>query len=65
MMETKKPKCKLTGTDGNVYAIMGTVRRSLVKAGLPDQATEFVTKAMQSSSYDAVLQLCFHYVEVR
>jgi hypothetical protein len=60
-----KPKCKLTGTDGNVFAIIGTVSRALKKAGKPEQAKEFTEKAFASPSYDAVLALCFDYVEVR
>lgn len=59
-----KPKCKLVGTDGNVFAIMGRVREALKKAGLRDQADKFTAEAMKAESYDAVLQLCFKYVEV-
>jgi hypothetical protein len=44
-----KPNCKLVGTDGNVFAIIGTVSRTLKRAGQP---------------YDDVLALCWEYVEV-
>lgn len=60
----EKPICRLTGTDGNVFAIIGKVSGTLKKAGLRSKADEFRTKAMSSDSYDAVLQLCFDYVEV-
>ena len=59
-----KPPCKLIGTDGNVFSIIGRVRDSLRKAGQDDRAREFVEKAFRSTSYDAVLQLCLEYVEV-
>ena len=59
-----KPECKLSGTDGNVFAIIGKVSRSLKQAGQPEKAKEFTEKAFKSGSYDAVLQLCFDYVEV-
>ena len=60
----EKPVCRLTGTDGNVFAIIGSVSRALKRAGLSDQACEFQARAMNSESYDAVLQLAFDYVEV-
>ena len=64
MNKTKKPVCKLTETDGNVFAIIGAVSKALKRAGLPEAAKEFAAKAMSSESYDAVLQLCFDYVDV-
>jgi hypothetical protein len=60
---TKLP-CKLIGEDGNVFSIIGRVRRALTAAGQEDRAREFVEKALRSTSYDAVLQLCLEYVEV-
>ena len=61
----RKPACKLGGTDGNVFAIIGTVRRALRRAGLDGRATEFVQKAFGAKSYDEVLGLCHEYVDVR
>ena len=60
-----KPVCKLIGTDGNVFSIIGRVRRALREAGQDDRAREFVEKAFRSRSYDEVLQLCLEYVDVR
>jgi hypothetical protein len=62
--EPAKPDCRLVGTDGNVYAIISRVRRTLRNAGLEDRADEFVKRASASKSYDDVLCLCFEYVEV-
>ena len=59
-----KPRCKLVGTDGNVFSVIGKVRDSLRKAGLRDKADEFSSKAMKQHSYDDILSLCFEYVEV-
>jgi hypothetical protein len=61
----RKPTCRLIGTDGNVFSIIGRVRRALVANGQEDRAREFVAKAFGSGSYEEVLVLCFEYVEVR
>ena len=63
-MENLKPKCQLIGVDGNVFAIIGAVNKTLEKAGLNDKAKEFSDKAMQQKSYDDVLRLCMGYVDV-
>jgi len=59
-----KPKCKLVGTDGNVFCIIFKVSTTLKKAGLKNEAEEFSKKAMSSKSYDDVLCLCHDYVNV-
>lgn len=63
--ETKKPICRLVGTDGNVFAIIGTVSRALKNAKQHGKAAEWTQKAMQCGSYDEVLQLLHNYVEVQ
>jgi hypothetical protein len=65
MSNPPKPPCKLIGTDGNVFSIIGRVRQALTRAGQEDRAREFVEKAFRAGSYDGVLQLCLEYVEVR
>jgi hypothetical protein len=62
--EPRRPLCKLIGTDGNVYSIIGRVRRALVADGQEGRAREFVERAFRSGSYDAVLALCLEYVQV-
>lgn len=59
-----KPACKLIGTDGNVFNIIGKVSAALKDAGHADKAEEFRDKAFVSGSYDEVLRLCEDYVEV-
>lgn len=62
--EPDKPKCKLIGTDGNVFAIIGQVSKALKQAGLPERAKEFTEKAFGSGSYDEVLAMLSDYVDV-
>jgi hypothetical protein len=68
MMQTTeqqfKPPCSLTTCDGNVFSIIGAVRKALKKAGQSSRADEFSGKAMMAGSYDEVLRLCFDYVDV-
>lgn len=59
-----KPTVQLVGEDGNVFAIIGRVAKTLKRAGQPEKAQEFRDKAMQAGSYDEVLRLCMDYVEV-
>jgi len=59
------PVCRLIGTDGNVFAIIGKVQRTLREAGQPERASAFAERAFQSRSYDEVLQLCLEYVDVQ
>lgn len=61
----EKPVCRLIGTDGNVFSIIGRVKAALKEAGQGERAKEFVARAFQSRSYEAVLALCSDYVDVR
>jgi hypothetical protein len=63
-MNKKLPKCQLLGEDGNVFAIIGKVKKTLNQAGLKEQGKEFVMRAMGAESYDEILQLSFEYVDV-
>ena len=60
----KKPKCKLVGTDGNVFALAGRVSKALKDAGQFHRAKEFSEKVFQCGSYDEALQLMMKYAEV-
>jgi hypothetical protein len=59
-----KPTCELIGTDGNVFALAGKVQSVLKKAGLKDQAEEFMKRLPECESYDEALRLILEYVEV-
>jgi hypothetical protein len=43
-MDKNLPKCKLVGTDGNVFSIIGKVSATLKKAGKVAGAKEFTEK---------------------
>jgi hypothetical protein len=62
---TRKPVCRLVGGDGNVFAVIGSVRRALKNAGQVDRAKEFVARAYHAQGYDEVLAMVHEYVEVR
>jgi hypothetical protein len=59
-----KPKVKLVGEDGNVFAIIGRCSAALEEAGLAAEAKEFTSKAFNAGSYDEVLRLATQYCDV-
>ena len=63
-MENSKPVVKLIGEDGNVFNLIGIVRRKLVEVGKKKEAEEMVERAYKCQSYDEVLRLFMEYVEV-
>lgn len=65
-MEPKYPDItvKLTGEDGNAFAIIGAVSKALRRGGQPEAAAEFQAEAM-SGDYDHLLQTAMAYVDVQ
>ena len=59
-----KPRCKLSGTDGNVFALAGQVQRALKGAGQHELASQFMSRLKSCGSYDEALQLMMEYAEV-
>lgn len=57
----KKPIYKLTGTDGNIFALAGQAQKALRKAGLHEEAKELIVNLRTSQSYDEALQLIMQY----
>ena len=56
---------KLSGTDGNAFAVMGKVSAALKKAKIPeDEINVFTAKAM-AGDYDHLLQVSMEWVDVR
>lgn len=55
---------KLTGGDGNVFSVIGSVTKALKRAGHPDAAQEFANRAMDCATYYEVLALAMRTVEV-
>jgi len=64
--EHKKPRVKLSGTNGNVFAVAATVRRAAEDAGWTDEQWNKVWKeAKDTHSYDGVIQTFMRYFDVR
>lgn len=63
-MDKSLPKCKLIGTDCNVFSIIGKVSAALKKAGKSTESKEFTEKAFKADNYNAVLVLATKYVSV-
>jgi len=55
---------QLSGQDGNAFAILGRVRRAILKSNRPELAAQFCEEAM-SGDYDHVLVTCMRYVDVK
>ena len=58
-----KPRVKLVGTDGNIFAVIGQCARALRKAGQTDKAKEMTEAAFKAKSYDEALGVCMQYVD--
>ena len=61
----KKPECRLIGTDGNVFALIGKASKALKRADMRDEAKAMADKCMAAGSYDEALRSIMSYVEVR
>lgn len=59
-----KPKCKIIGTNGNIYALSGRVVRALRGAGLYNKAEEFTKEIFEQRNYGEALDLIRKYVDV-
>lgn len=64
-MDNMKPKCKLIGTDGNVFFLAGKVTHTLKAAGLKQEAAKVIEKLPKCKSYDEALALFAEYVEIK
>lgn len=64
--EIKHPdiEVRLSGEDGNVFSVISRVQRALRRAGFPEDAEEFGSRAHSASSYDDVIQLAMRTVDV-
>lgn len=61
---TEKPKVKLIGTDGNVFALLGKCTQALEGAGMPDKAKSLQEEVFNAKSYDEALRLFMKYCYV-
>lgn len=59
----KRPKMKLVGMDGNIFAILGKASQFLRRNGQADQAKEMIRRVQQSENYYKALDVISEYVE--
>lgn len=59
----QRPKMKLVGMDGNIFAILGRASQLLRKNGQADQAKEMRNRVYQSGNYYKALNIISEYVE--
>lgn len=64
MKEYKKPKVKLTGTDGNAFALMGKVTEAMRKAGATSEMLNEFRKQATSGDYNHLIATCCEYADV-
>lgn len=62
-LDVTKPRCRISGTEGNVYALIGRVSDALRSADQIDRIDEFVDRSISASTYDELLGLSQDYVE--
>ena len=60
---TQRPKMKLLGEDGNIFAIMGRASRLLKSCGQGDKAKEMCDRVTASKNYSEALSIVSEYVE--
>lgn len=54
---------QLTGEDGNAFAILGRVKRAIMRSNHPELAEAFIKEAT-AGDYDHLLCTCMLYVTV-
>jgi len=64
VLELRKPKVKLVGTDGNAFSILGKVRQALKMAKYPKEKIEEFTKEATKGDYNELLATCMKWADV-
>ncbi len=59
-----KVKVKLVGEDGNAFAVLGKVRRALVRAGASKEELDAFMKEATSGDYNNLLATAMKWVDV-
>ena len=59
-----KVRVKLTGRDGNAFAIMGALKEALKKGGAPKSDIELYLNESMSGDYDNLLATACRWVHV-
>ena len=58
-------KVKLSGNDGNAFAIMGAVKTALKKAGATKEEIAEYLKDSMAGDYDNLLKVAMNWVQVK
>ena len=61
----EKPTVKLIDTNGNAFAIMGRVKKALLKAGADDEYIKKYLNEAMSGDYNNLLCVTMNYVHVK
>ena len=64
-MKYPSVKVKLTGSDGNAFAILARMQTAMRKAKIPQEEINTFLKEAMSGDYNHLLQVCMNYVDVR
>ena len=59
-----QPKLKLSGSDGNAFAVIGKARRVAKKAGWSEEEIKNFQDEAMSGDYNNLLRTCAKYFEV-
>ncbi|WP_041280619.1 hypothetical protein [Desulfosudis oleivorans] len=59
-----KPVVRLTGHDGNAFAVMGTVRKALKRAGADTEYVDKYFREATAGDYNTLLAVTMDYVDV-
>ena len=62
----EKPVCKLIGENGNIFNLIGIVKKTLRENNLTDQAEEMAGRILggEAQSYHEALAILEEYVEI-
>jgi len=55
---------KITGGDGNIFAIMGKASKALEQAGFRDKASLMVSQATRTHSYEEAIAKISEFVDL-
>ena len=61
--ERKKPRCKLVGSDGNIFALLGVASSALKRNGQREDAENMRERVFASGSYYEALGIITEYVD--
>ena len=61
--QKERPKMRLEGMDGNIFAVLGSASRLVKRAGQDAEAKEMSDRVYASGSYDEALSIISEYVE--